>query len=131
MKNTLVTLSIWSLPIYLDFYSLIYLDSKKKWQTIFNKKGSSDSLFYYGSYLKVWDWDCALLVPSKTIALTWPIEKIAVFDTKFINCDVTAGHKYVHFSSSGIAPGGCFPRARPPPPCPGKGYVDVVRKERF
>jgi len=52
---------------------------------------------------------------------------------------------------SGIDPGGCFhfitvqgrhlfkktaftvstlPRARPQPPCPGKGYVDVVRKER-
>src|SRR5699024_10741840 len=25
----------------------------------------------------------------------------------------------------------CFPRARLKPPCPGKGYVDVVRKERF
>src|SRR5699024_12599017 len=33
------------------------------------------------------------------------------------NCEVTAGHKYVHFSSpSGIAPGGCFPRARLQPP---------------
>src|SRR5699024_2827903 len=28
----------------------------------------------------------------------------------------TARHKYVHFSPSGIAPGGCFPRARPQPP---------------
>ena|SRR5699024_2057164 len=25
----------------------------------------------------------------------------------------------------------CFPRARLQPPCPGKGYVDVVCKERF
>src|SRR5699024_10577028 len=34
-----------------------------------------------------------------------------------VNCEVTAGHKYVHFSSpSGIAPGGCFPRARLQPP---------------
>src|SRR5699024_11195233 len=83
---------------------------------------------YKGSFRKFWDY--SLLVPSKRLLLL-----SFVVD---INCEVTAGHKYVHFSSpSGIAPGGCFhfitvqsrhlfkkttftvstlPRARPQPP---------------
>src|SRR5699024_12185977 len=40
-----------------------------------------------------------------------------------INCDVCARV----FSAADR----CFPRARLQPPCPGKGYVDVVRKERL
>src|SRR5699024_3357123 len=78
----------------------------------------------------------------KHLLLTWKVIQYKLFwkrtDLKYkalfvvdINCEVTAGHKYVHFSPSGIAPGGCFPRARPQPPCPGKGYADVVRKGRF
>jgi len=39
-----------------------------------------------------------------------------------INCDICAGL----FSAADR----CFPRARLQSPCPGKGYVDVVRKER-
>src|SRR5699024_5463179 len=80
------------------------------------------SSFLYGSFHNFWN--SSSLTHRKELLLI-----IFVFD---INCELTAGHKYVHFSSpSGIAPGGCFPRARPQPPCPGKGYVDVVRKERF
>src|SRR5690625_6394956 len=53
-------------------------------------------------------WDCVYSAHRKDLLLL-----IFVVD---INCEVTAGHKYVHFSPSGIAPGGCFPRARPQPP---------------
>src|SRR5699024_2482397 len=57
--------------------------------------------------------------PDKDICAYAPIEKSCYLQSFVvdINCDVTAGHKYVHSSSpSGIAPGGCFPRARPQPP---------------
>src|SRR5699024_4352451 len=40
-----------------------------------------------------------------------------------VNCEVCVGL----FSAADR----CFPRARLQPLCPGKGYVDVVRKERF
>jgi len=53
-----------------------------------------------------------LLVPPKDYC----------FDTKSINCEVSA-----LFSATDR----CFPRARLQPPCPGKGYADVVRKGRF
>src|SRR5699024_10702942 len=45
---------------------------------------------------------------------------IVVFD---VNCGIGAG-----FCSAADC---CFPRARIQPPCPGKGYAGVVRKERF
>jgi len=35
------------------------------------------------------------------------------------------------FIASTCTSGGCFPRARLQPPCPGKGYANVVRKGRF
>src|SRR5699024_12120954 len=80
--------------------------------------------FNEGSFRKYWDWDCAYMLapPKRFVAFNLVVD---------VNCEVTAGHKYVHFSPSGIAPGGCFPRARLQPPCPGKGYADVVRKGRF
>src|SRR5699024_12275695 len=48
-----------------------------------------------------------------------------------INCELTAGHKYVQFSPSGIDPGGCFPRARPQPSCPGEGMSTLFAKNGF
>src|SRR5690625_3814566 len=59
-----------------------------------------------------------MLAPPKTFAVTWPHRKKCCLKSFVVdvNCELTAGHKYVHFSPSGIAPGGCFPRARPQPP---------------
>ena len=59
----------------------------------------------------------------KHLRLLAPQKRIVVFAIKSINFDVCAGL----FSAADR----CFPRARLQPPCPGKGYVDVVRKERF
>src|SRR5699024_5483971 len=55
--------------------------------------------------------------------VTRPTEKLVVFDMKFMNRVVWAGL----FSAAAR----CFPRARLQPPCPGNGYVDVVRTERL
>jgi len=63
-----------------------------------------------------------LLIPSKTFAVTRPTERIAVFGTKSIL-------RRMRWFVSAVDR--CFPRERLQPPCPGKGYVDVVRKERF
>src|SRR5699024_4800875 len=52
------------------------------------------------------------------LRLRFPSKVIVVFDTKSINCEVRTFYLpiCVLLPPSGIAPGGCFPRARPQPP---------------
>src|SRR5699024_1777461 len=75
-------------------------------------------------FLKFWDWDCAyMLAPPKTFADTRLQRKellllILVIE---LNCDM----RY-RFGNTLR-----FPRVTREPPCPDKGYVDVVCKDRF
>src|SRR5699024_10951885 len=84
---------------------------------------SKDVHYLYRIFFERLGLGLRLLIPSKTFAVTRPTERIAVFGTKSIDCDVCTG------LLSAVAR--CFPRARLQPPCPGKGYADVVRKGRF